>query len=223
MTLTKVIMTEWLKNCCSNFEFVVEQKFMSHWMSRQSMHCFGGKKCMKFDIEVLWRVEKQEQQTALWKNRETLKKKNCLTEVSSKWTILGIFNELLATQKCKRSSLRSQCWMRLFRRFSNTVGEAGKIVLHTEPNDWPSTFNWCHFQSELKFHALFHSPIHFVPFHLDQFLRCKTHCDKQIIFLNFSKHSDIKKIQKKNIAKKRQKIAKKMPNIRTKKKNIKKN
>ena len=25
-------------------------------MSRQSMHCFGGKKCMKFDIEV-WRVE----------------------------------------------------------------------------------------------------------------------------------------------------------------------
>ena len=101
---------------------------------------------------------------------------------SSNWLFLGIFNELLSTQKCKRSSLRSQCWMRLFRRFSNTVGEAGKIVLHTEPNDWPSTFNWCHFQSELKFHALFHSPIHFVPFHLDQFLRCKTHCDKQIIF-----------------------------------------
>ena len=116
----------------------------------------------------------------------------------AKWTIFGIFNELLATQKCKRSSLRSQCWMRLFLIFKH-CGEAGKIVLHTEPNDWPSTFNWCHFQSELKFHALFHSPIHFVPYHLDQFLRCKTHCDKQIIFLNFSKHSDIKKIQKKNI------------------------
>ena len=63
-------------------------------------------------------------------------------------------------------------------------GEARKMdwinVLHTEPNDWPSTFNWCHFQSEPKFHALFHSPIHFVPSDLDQFLswvKGKTHCN----------------------------------------------
>ena len=34
---------------------------------------------------------------------------------------LIIFNELLSTQKHKRSSLRSQCWMRLLGRFSNTV------------------------------------------------------------------------------------------------------
>ena len=34
---------------------------------------------------------------------------------SPKWTIFGIFN------LCKRNSLRSQCWMRLFLWFSNTV------------------------------------------------------------------------------------------------------
>ena len=41
----------------------------------------------------------------------------CLIEVfknSPKLTIFGIFNKLLSTQKCQRSSLRSQCWMRLF-------------------------------------------------------------------------------------------------------------
>ena len=57
--------------------------------------------------------------------------------------------------------------------------------------------------------CLFHSPIQFVPFHLDQFLRCKTHCDKQIIFLNFSKHSDIKKIHKRTLQTKRQKNSQK--------------
>ena len=35
--------------------------------------------------------------------------------------IFGIFNELLSNSKCKRSSLRSQCWMRLFLWFSNNV------------------------------------------------------------------------------------------------------
>ena len=33
----------------------------------------------------------------------------------------GIFNELLSTQSVKRSSLRSQYWLRLFLWFSNTV------------------------------------------------------------------------------------------------------
>ena len=45
---------------------------------------------------------------------------------SPKLTIFGIFNELLSTQKCKRSSLRSQCWMRHFLWFSNTV----YLILH---------------------------------------------------------------------------------------------
>ena len=33
---------------------------------------------------------------------------------SLKWTIFGIFNWTFVHSKCKRSSLRSQCWMRLF-------------------------------------------------------------------------------------------------------------
>ena len=41
---------------------------------------------------------------------------------SPKWTIFGIF-------KCKRSSLRSQCWMRLFLWFSNTVSFRQALLL----------------------------------------------------------------------------------------------
>ena len=42
--------------------------------------------------------------------------------VFQKIVTLSIFNELkIVHSKCKRSSLRSQCWMRLFLRFSNTV------------------------------------------------------------------------------------------------------
>ena len=40
---------------------------------------------------------------------------------SSKLTIFGIFDEFLVHSKSKLSSLRSQCWMRLFGQFSNTV------------------------------------------------------------------------------------------------------
>ena len=40
---------------------------------------------------------------------------------SPKWTIFGIFEWTFVHSKCKRSSLRSQCWMRLFLWFSNTV------------------------------------------------------------------------------------------------------
>ena len=40
---------------------------------------------------------------------------------SQKMDLFGTFNELLSTFNCKRSSLRSQCWMLLFGRFSNTV------------------------------------------------------------------------------------------------------
>ena len=41
--------------------------------------------------------------------------------VSFEFLSFGIFNELLVHSKCKRSSLRSQCWMRLFLWISNTV------------------------------------------------------------------------------------------------------
>ena len=37
------------------------------------------------------------------------------------WSFFGIFNMNFFTLKCKRSSLRSQCWMRLFLWFWNTV------------------------------------------------------------------------------------------------------
>ena len=40
---------------------------------------------------------------------------------SSQWTILGIWKEILAVQKCQPSSLRSPCWMIFFRWNSNTV------------------------------------------------------------------------------------------------------
>ena len=40
---------------------------------------------------------------------------------SPKWTLFGIFNSTFVHSKRKRSSLRSQCWMRLFLWFSNTV------------------------------------------------------------------------------------------------------
>ena len=46
---------------------------------------------------------------------------NVAFELFIKWTNFGILNELLSTLKCKRSSLRSQGWMRLFLWFSNTV------------------------------------------------------------------------------------------------------
>ena len=49
---------------------------------------------------------------------------------SPKLTIFGTSNELFVHAKCKRSSLRSQCWMRLFLWFSNTVSrERYKIML----------------------------------------------------------------------------------------------
>ena len=37
------------------------------------------------------------------------------------------FGATFVHSKCKHCSLRSQCWMRLFRRFSNTVDDMGKI------------------------------------------------------------------------------------------------
>ena len=40
---------------------------------------------------------------------------------SPKLIIFGIFHELVVHSKCKRSSLRSHYWMRLFLWFSNTV------------------------------------------------------------------------------------------------------
>ena len=165
MTLTKVIMTEWLKNCCSNFEFVVEQKFMSHWMSRQSMHCFGGKKCMKFDIEVLWRVEKQEQQTALWKKRETLWKNIVRSVYYCKFFFKrrrksDYFHERVR----KKSKIVTSCVQTVFVFFiggdrKHRVASAPLSPFHfgllTYTSSWPSTATHC--LQSIKIAALNHS------------------------------------------------------------------
>ena len=42
-------------------------------------------------------------------------------QISPKWTIFWHFYLIFGHLICKRSSLRSQCWMRLFQWFSNTV------------------------------------------------------------------------------------------------------
>ena len=56
----------------------------------------------------------------------------CLIEVfknSPKLTIFGIFNKLLSTQKCQRSSLRSQCWMRLFSVIFKHCVKSGPMII----------------------------------------------------------------------------------------------
>ena len=59
----------------------------------------------------------------------------------TKLTIFGIFHQ------CKRSSLRSQCWMRLFLWFSNTVWEFKKEVKNRRAN----LKGKCHGQGLLSF------------------------------------------------------------------------
>ena len=61
--------------------------------------------------------------------------------------------------KCKRSSLRSHCWMRLFGRFSNTVNfllkkwKVAWFLKHPKIDEWTAQ-NWCILPSALAFAAV---------------------------------------------------------------------
>ena len=60
---------------------------------------------------------------------------------SSTWTIFGIFYLLLSTQNVNvaRCSLRSQCWMRLFLWFSNTLHCKNPCTCYKKTNSGYST------------------------------------------------------------------------------------
>ena len=118
---------------CSNFFFNKNSKsvmskphflssvmfkiFHALWKIENSLDFFS---CNCFASLMPWALRKnfyvndigQETRCTVFENHP-----KCLIEVfknSPKLTIFGIFNKLLSTQKCQRSSLRSQCWMRLF-------------------------------------------------------------------------------------------------------------
>ena len=50
------------------------------------------------------------------------------TQFYQKLAIFGVFKWIFVHSKWKRSSLRSQYWLRLFLGFSNTVGPFGKTL-----------------------------------------------------------------------------------------------
>ena len=86
--------------------------------------------CQQCDLHLLSTLQLWQQNIIIVKIQRKILTPQCLKispkmshlnflPIWPKLTFFGIFNELLST--CKRSSLRSQSWMRLFLWFSNTV------------------------------------------------------------------------------------------------------